>query len=150
MASPRTVAHDVDYELTRLLRRSRMRGMESIVEIHPELEYAGYLALVSIREADAANDGIRATELAEVFSVHKSTMSRVLSTLEGLALIERATDPDDGRARLVRLTPEAAASVDRVRARRHGRLAEILEDWSSDDLTEFASLLARLNTSIEA
>ena len=144
------VAHDVEYEITRMLRRSRVRSLRTVAEIHPDLEFGNYLLLLAIDDAGGTDvDGVRATELAETFAVHKSTVSRGLATLEQLGLVERLPDPSDGRARLVRLTPEAMSRVETVRRRRHEALAAVLEDWEPQDLTALARLLDRLNTALD-
>ncbi|MBA2417623.1 MAG: MarR family transcriptional regulator [Nocardioidaceae bacterium] len=143
-------SRDVEYEVTRLLRRSRQRGMQVIGAVHPELDFATYLLLVAIYEsADPERVGVRGSELAEISGVHKSTVSRGLTTLEELGLVQRVTDPTDGRARLVAVTPEAAERIERVRAQRHARLAGVLADWEADDLSRLAHLLERLNTALD-
>lgn len=144
------VAHDVEYEITRMLRRSRVRSLRTVSEIHPDLEFGNYLLLLAIDDArGSGNDGVRATELAETFGVHKSTVSRGLAALEQLGLVGRLPDPTDGRARLVRLTTDATRQVENVRRRRHEALAAVLEDWQPDDLTALARLLDRLNTALD-
>lgn len=144
------VAHDVEYEITRMLRRSRVRSLRTVAEVHEDLEFGNYLLLLAIDDACRGGDaGVRATELADTFAVHKSTVSRGLSALEHLGLVERLPDPTDGRARLVRLTPDATRRVEQVRRRRHEALAAVLGDWESDDLTALARLLDRLNTALD-
>ena len=144
------MARDVEYEITRMLRRSRSRSMSTVAEVHPDLELGNYLLLLAVADARGAeSEGVRATELAESFAVHKSTVSRGLATLEQLGLVERVPDPTDGRARLVRLTEEAERRVEMVRRRRHEQLAAVLEDWQPDDLTTLARLLDQLNTALD-
>ncbi|UPK72975.1 MarR family transcriptional regulator [Nocardioidaceae bacterium SCSIO 66511] len=144
------LARDVEYEITRMLRRSRARSMRTVADVHPDLELGNYLLLLAVDDAcGPGSDGVRATELAESFAVHKSTVSRGLATLEQIGLVERVPDPTDGRARLVRLTDEAARRVEEVRRRRHEQLAAVLEDWQSDDLTTLARLLDQLNNALD-
>ncbi len=59
--------------------------------------------------------GIRPTELARRVDVSKQAVGQSLRELELMALVELVGDPLDGRARLVRLTPEGLAAFD------HGR-----------------------------
>ncbi|MGH3423850.1 MAG: MarR family winged helix-turn-helix transcriptional regulator [Nocardioidaceae bacterium] len=144
------VSHDVEYELTRLLRRSRVRGMRTVEQIHPDLDFASYLLMVAIYESqDPVRAGVRGSELAGTFGVHKSTISRGLSSLERLGLVERVPDPTDGRARLVTLSDHAASRIEAVRAQRHQQLAQALADWEPDDLAAFAQLLQRLNSAYD-
>ena len=144
----REIPHDldVDYELTRFVRRVRTRGMSRLGEIHPHLDYGTFLFLIAICDA---TDGIRGSELAEQLGVHKSTASRAVSSLDSLGLVQRIPDPDDGRAQRLVPEPEARAKVEAFRQKSHVWLSAILSDWNEDEVTAFASSLARLNDAAE-
>jgi DNA-binding MarR family transcriptional regulator len=147
---PFDLTHDVEYEVTRLLRRSRLRGMGTIAQIHPDLDFASYMLLVAITDARSPGaDGIRGSDLADAVSVHKSTVSRGISQLERLGLVERVPDPTDGRARLISLTPIAAERIAAVQTARRATLARAIEDWDEHDLDALAQLLGRLNSALE-
>ena len=137
---------DVDYELTRFVRRVRTRSMQRLPEIHPQLDYGTFLFLIAICDAP---DGIRGSELADGLGVHKSTASRAIASLEKLGLVNRVPDPEDGRAHLLVAEPEAQARLQAFRQRSHGWLSDILSDWAPDEITEFARNLARLNDAAE-
>lgn len=137
---------DVDHQLTRFIRRSRVRGLRLAAEIDPALDYSGYLLLHAISEAPR---GVRGTELAETFGVHKSTISRAITNLEKLGLTERVPDPGDGRAQLLTTTDDAEAKLEAIRERGHSWLAEILSEWSRDERDAFAASLAHLNDAAE-
>jgi DNA-binding MarR family transcriptional regulator len=68
----------------------------------------------------AAPNGLRITELGEDVLLTQPGMSRLIARLEERGLVERADDPDDGRACRVRLTRAGADTQRRVGAR-HGR-----------------------------
>ncbi|MGH1562965.1 MarR family winged helix-turn-helix transcriptional regulator [Mumia sp. DW29H23] len=145
-----SLEHDVEYEVTRLLRRARLRGLGTITRIHPDLDFASYMLLVAIVDArPAPGAGIRGSDLAEAVSVHKSTVSRGIAQLERLGLVERVPDPTDGRARLISLTEVATERLAEVQATRRARLAHAIADWTESDLDTLASLLGRLNTALE-
>ncbi|MDQ3156208.1 MAG: MarR family transcriptional regulator [Actinomycetota bacterium] len=137
---------DVDYELTRLLRRSRARGLRLAAELDESLDFTSYLVLMAIYDQ---RDGIRGADLAESFGVHKSTISRSIGTLERLGLVERVADPDDGRAQLLTPSADATRRIDGIRERGHGWLADVLAEWSAVERTAFATGLGRFNDAAE-
>lgn len=117
--------------------------------VHPEMDAAGY-ALISQIDLGTAGGGagVRASDVAQALGLDKSTVSRGLSQLETLGLIERVGDPDDGRARLLRMTTAGADGYDAMRAQRQAEFRAILDRWDSADLTDLARLLSRLNTDL--
>ncbi|MBY8888169.1 MarR family transcriptional regulator [Streptomyces sp. PTM05] len=131
----------LERELTVLFRRARASSGEMARAVHPELEPAAYGLLVRLEEIGAE----RATDLAAYFRVGKATMSRQLRALEELGLISRAPDPADGRAFLVRLTPEGLTRFTAVRDARRERYRSRLSRWERTDVTDLARLLGRLN-----
>lgn len=137
---------DVDFELTRFVRRIRARSMRSLGEIHPKLDYGSFMFLLAICDAP---EGIRGSELAESLGVHKSTSSRAIAGLERLGLVSRIPDPDDGRAQLLVPTPPTMESVGAYRRGSHERLVAIMQDWDPDEVRTFARSLTRLNEGAE-
>jgi DNA-binding MarR family transcriptional regulator len=97
--------------------------------------------------------GTRATTLAERAGVSKQAIGELINDLEGNGYVERHTDPTDGRAKLVRLTPaghrliQAAlevidgleakleASVGERALRQTRRTLEAVIDTVEDDIT---------------
>ena len=51
-------------------------------------------------------DGQRPSELAEQLQITKQSVNDLLGHLEARGYLTREPDPDDGRARIVRLTPK--------------------------------------------
>jgi DNA-binding MarR family transcriptional regulator len=62
-----------------------------------------------------ADEGSRLTELAERAQVTKQTASLLVAALEREGLVERVPDPDDGRARLIRLSDRGREASQRAR-----------------------------------
>jgi DNA-binding MarR family transcriptional regulator len=62
-----------------------------------------------------ADQGSRVTDLAEQAQVTKQTASLLVAALERAGLVERVPDPDDGRARLVRLSARGRAASEEAR-----------------------------------
>jgi len=67
-----------------------------------------------------APDGRRMTELCDDVLLTQAGVSRLVARLEQRGLVERAADPDDGRASRIRLTP-AGTDVQRRSGRMHAR-----------------------------
>jgi DNA-binding MarR family transcriptional regulator len=67
-----------------------------------------------------APDGLRITELGEDVLLTQPGLSRLIARLEARDLVEREDDPEDGRARRVRLTP-AGVRIQREVGTAHGR-----------------------------
>jgi DNA-binding MarR family transcriptional regulator len=70
--------------------------------------------------------GVRISELQDDVLLTQAGMSRLIGRLEARGLVERADDPEDGRACRIRLT-EAGADMQRQVGARHGRhVAELM------------------------
>ena len=93
-----------------------------------------------------ADRGSRVTDLARLAQISKPSVVYLVNDLERLGYVERAADPADGRAKLVRLTERG------VRAQQAAReiVAEIEEDWSRLLGGDFASLRELLHRLHEA
>jgi DNA-binding MarR family transcriptional regulator len=89
--------------------------------------------------------GSRVTELAQLAQVSKPTVVYLVNDLERLGYVERVPDPDDGRAKLVRLTERGA----RAQAEARKIVAQIEQDWSlllgRRDFATLRRLLQRLH-----
>lgn len=72
-------------------------------------------------------NGTRLTELAEQAKMTKQAVGEVVVELEGMGYVERAPDPSDGRAKIIRLTGrgcKAQATARRIFAEIEARWAE--------------------------
>ena len=143
--APTSDLGELEIELSRLLRRARSAQQHTALDVHPDLDSAGYAVLVAVRDLAAAGGGARGGDISDVLGLHKSTTSRNLTTLEDLGLIERIPDPVDARARQVRLTSAGAEALERSVSGRRERLRARLADWESQDVSDLARLLRQLN-----
>ncbi|SFC61136.1 MarR family protein [Nocardioides terrae] len=131
-------------EVTVLFHRIKRVLVERAHAVHPELSGLGLPMLMRI-----AAGPVRASALVEEFQVDKGAVSRHLQHLEELGLIERTPDPDDGRATLLSVTPDAARRLGDIDADRRTRLKDRLADWSASDLAALAEQLGRYNHSLD-
>lgn len=92
----------------------------AIVRIQRQLRARSVSDMTSSQSSALArieqNGPLRLGTLAELEGTTAATMSRVIDSLSALGLIEREPDPLDGRASLIRLSPEGGALVHRLRA----------------------------------
>src|SRR5215472_18691648 len=73
-------------------------------------------------------DGVRPGTLAERAGISKQAMNQLLRSLEGLGYIVRSDAPDEGRARIIRLTKRGRAAYSKI----HEILREIESEWSDE------------------
>ncbi|MFD7718475.1 MarR family winged helix-turn-helix transcriptional regulator [Streptomyces sp. NPDC059814] len=119
----RTGAAAPGFELPLLL----FAGFRSIIdELHRELAEQGH---PEVRPAygyalqAVGRDGATASEIGRRLGVSKQAAGKTVDRLEHLGYVERADDPQDGRRKLVRLSPRgidvlvrSAEGFDRLRA----------------------------------
>ncbi len=112
----------------------------------PVLERAAYFLLAKAHKAGA----LRPSALADLICLDLSTVSRHLTSLERAGWIARERDTADGRAQLVRVTPEGATVLRHHRERVFALVKEILGDWPAEDVEAFVRLLGRFNDATDA
>lgn len=127
-----------------LVRRIRRVIAERARLVHPDLQPASYLMLSHVAE----NGPMRASAVADLFTVDKGAISRQVTHLMELGLVEKSRDPEDGRAWLLSATPDAVQRLRTVAEQRRTYLAERLDGWEAGDLERFTDLLARYNDSL--
>lgn len=142
----RSNLHDLERELTRFFRRSRVASTSIAAEVHPDLDVASYTVLVTISDLSGSlPGGVRAIDVAETLGLHKSTMSRNISVLERLGLVAREPSVEDARARILTITEPGRRSLDAAVTARRRRVSTTLSRWSEADVRDLARLLGQLN-----
>ncbi len=131
MAGARTthVPEETEPLLGALLRMPYQAMMADTVE--PRLAAAGYGEVRSahfpvLQALTWHAAGLRATELAAHARITKQSMGYLVDYLEARGYIERAPDPTDGRAKVVRLTSRGWAAIRTVR----DAVREVESDWA--------------------
>jgi DNA-binding MarR family transcriptional regulator len=89
-------------------------------------------------------DGVRPGVLAERAGMSKQAMNQLLRSLEALGYLVRSAAPDEGRARIVRLTRRGRAAYAKI----HEILRDIEAEWRAElgpkPFTELKGLLLRV------
>ncbi len=73
-------------------------------------------------------DGARPGVLAERAGISKQAMNQLLRSLEALGYLSRSDAPDEGRARIVRLTKRGRAAWAKI----HEILRDIEREWAAE------------------
>jgi DNA-binding MarR family transcriptional regulator len=136
----------LEREIRLLIRRAQSSGASIARRVHPELDASAYPLLAHIAE----RPGARGSDLATFFGVGRATVSRQLSRLAELGLVERTVDPEDSRGQRITLTPDGAARFDQARTSRVAMLEGALATWETEDVAQLARLLNRYSTDIVA
>jgi DNA-binding MarR family transcriptional regulator len=145
-AADRGPYESLEREIRLLIRRAQSSGASIARRVHPELDASAYPLLAHIAE----RPGTRGSDLAAYFGVGRATVSRQLSRLVELGLVERTVDPDDSRGQRITLTPDGSARFERARTSRVAMLEGALATWETDDVAQLARLLNRYSTDIVA
>lgn len=100
----------------------------------------GYLVLVAI----GAGDHPSQLALAHELRIHKTAMTALLDGLELAGLVRRAPDPADRRARLLTITSEGRAVLERTRSEIERAEARLLCPLDVEERATMRDLLARM------
>lgn len=112
--------------------------------VHAQLDRAEYLLLRILDETGPAD----INTLAASLGLNPSTAGRQISALQVSGLVERVLDTDDRRRCVVRATESGARRMREVQRVRTDGTAELLSEWSDEDVHAVAELFGKYNTSV--
>jgi DNA-binding MarR family transcriptional regulator len=136
MQTEKDIIGIIGREIRVLVRR--MTSLYNSIEI---LDRSAALLLAELQLRGPLGISTLATNL----QLDISTASRQTAALEAKGLVERLADPEDGRVSLLQITSLGEAQLREARRIYNAMLAEMLEDWSEEDLHLFKELLVRYN-----
>lgn len=87
--------------------------------------------------------------IADRLRLDASTVTRQVIALENAGHVTRRRCTDDGRSTIVEPTAAGLAALEATRAARSGVYEDVLADWTPADRHALATLLARLNASLD-
>jgi DNA-binding MarR family transcriptional regulator len=114
-------------------------------KVHPAVEPASYPILFSLTAGPA-----RVSLFAEHVYCDVSTVSRQVTTLVSIGLLDKVSDPHDDRACMVSLSNEGGALVEHLKASRVEWFRQLLQDWEPADAQVFTDDLQRFAMTFEA
>jgi len=85
---------------------------------------------------------MRASDLADRLHLSRPTASKQLARLDHAGLVARTTDPEDGRATIVTLSPSGRALHERLVAQGRSMVAAAMTGWPEAAASQFAEQLA--------
>ena len=135
----------LEHEMGVLVRRIRRMIAERARMVHPDLSPVAYSMLMALNDSGPR----RASDLVDLFTIDKGAVSRQVSALLELGLIERSPDPEDRRAAILAITEEGSRRLGTVAAMRRREVSERLSGWSDEELGGFVEMLARYNNALE-
>jgi DNA-binding MarR family transcriptional regulator len=86
----------------------------------------------------------RVSDLAEVARVDTSVVSRLAKSLEQSGLVERHSDPVDGRAHRLEIAAAGREALEAGRREMAEHMADRLVGWTDEELHELNTALLRL------
>jgi len=131
---PATAEEAVMVTLARLGRRMRQRMPGE------ELDFAAIMLMKTLLQRGP----LRLSVLAGVLDVDASTVSRQVRHLEDRGLLERTSDPDDGRASRIALSAEGRTRLEAGARRRRAFVSTLMETWPAEEREHLRLLLSRL------
>lgn len=139
-----TVTLDVEQAVVELYRTVNERVKSHARAFNPDLQPAGFGILRYIK----AREPIRAAEIATSLGMDKSAVSRQISALREMGLVETTPDPLDGRASLLVLSGTSRDALSGIQDRTTTDYDRALSAWSDSDLLAFAQMLKRFTTAL--
>jgi DNA-binding MarR family transcriptional regulator len=136
-------ASRVESSIADLYQFIKVQMREVATRYHPDLQPVGYGILRS------SFDGpVRASEIAHHLGMDKGAVSRQITQLREMGLLETRQDPDDGRATLLVASERAHAVRDEFRLEMTSGYGRLFTDWSTEDMCSLARLMGNLNDSM--
>ena len=135
----------LEHEMGVLVRRIRRLIAVRARMVHPDLSPVAYSMLMALNDSGPR----RASDLVDLFSIDKGAVSRQVSALLELGLIERSPDPEDRRAAILAITEEGSRRLSTIAEMRRREVIDRLSGWSDEDLRGFVAVMARYNSELE-
>ncbi|WP_194764146.1 MarR family winged helix-turn-helix transcriptional regulator [Microbacterium sp. UFMG61] len=132
--------HDDSVTVLRSLVAITRRGLVDARSGEPRLSITDQSIVMAI----ADEPGIRSTDIARMFRLNRSTVSRQLSALIALGLVQETTSPA-GRGRPLTLTPAGEDAFRHTLDTLQGVIDTHLAQWSDAEVARFAHDLQRFD-----
>ena len=139
MAVGLDVASQVGEDLVHLMKA--MSALKNHVQrLHPDVETSAYPVLFAVSAGP-----MRVSAIADRIHSDVSTVSRQVSHLVQVGILEKVPDPGDGRAQNIALAPDGKQLLEDIHDSRGRMFATLMADWSTQEARDFDRSLRRLH-----
>ncbi len=139
------VVAEIIGEFSQSFATAKTRWTRYAEEIHPELRGPGMMLLQTILRRGP----ITATDLGGILDMDKATVSRQVTKLRALGLVDAREAESDRRVMLLTTSEAAHTAIEGMRARTSADYLERFAGWHDSELSQLQSLLHRFNTTAE-
>lgn len=129
--------------VSRIGRLTNPQHLPVLKEMH--ISQAQFLILDALTEAGSA---MRMSELARAAGLQDSELTRVIAELESKKWVDRAVDPEDGRAKLAKLTRPGSRLIHQAYGEVASQLRGVWSDFTHDEWHRFIDYLQRFETGL--
>lgn len=136
----RQAVRDLESAFSELMSEYRRSYSQAAESVSPGMLPGTFKVLSTIRRCGS----ITVSGIAERMTADKGHVSRAVSELEHLGLVERTGDVSDGRVKLITLTREGESRLEVAQSPYVGRLASVLEGWPVESIDQLTALLQAL------
>ena len=140
-----TSLHQLETELSLFVRRAAAHYLTGHTDEGP-LDGWRYPLLVRLAEYGPE----RPAQLARLFGLNRSTVSRHLARLEEAEMVSRPKERGSATVSPFAITSAGRAALEAARQVRMGPLRELMSTWPEAQCRELAWLLSRLNHDLDA
>ncbi|WP_284646303.1 MarR family winged helix-turn-helix transcriptional regulator [Paenibacillus silviterrae] len=109
----------------------------------PSIEKLSFTTL-SVLHTLSRKSPMRLTELTATEQITQSAITQLVTRLERDGLVERRSDPSDGRVVLVHITQEGAKIIDSRRSERIAHLSKLFERLTQEEKIAIAVAIPAL------
>lgn len=137
---PTEGTRQISAQITRFVRGLKSLQLQAQHRSRHGVDPSAYPVLFQLVERPR-----RTSELATCLHADISTVSRQVTGLVDLGLVERRADPDDKRATILAATAAGQAAYDDMTDARERMFGRVVADWPDDDVEALVRLLHRFN-----
>ena len=127
----------------RLLIRRRIIGRIAIANIAPELELSHLDVLEVMKRINKDGGETTVGAIADAMRIDPSQGSRIVAELVTRGVVRRVASQADGRRSVIERTELGDRLIGEVRAVKQALVAEVMRDWSTEDVEIFSLLFER-------